>query len=72
VAKLRWKRSDEGYTGTHCLRFEIVPVYMGTTRAQAYELYEYVGSSRKRHDMHDTQTLAKAEAQRIEDSRGNG
>lgn len=36
---IKWKRSDEGYCDSHCDRFDIVPLYCGTTRPQAYAVY---------------------------------
>ena len=38
---VEWGRSDEGYVTSKCERFDIVPLYMGTTRAQAYNLIDY-------------------------------
>ena len=36
---IKWQRSDEGYCDSHCGRFEIVPLFCGTTRPQYYDCY---------------------------------
>ena len=37
--KVKWGRSDEGYVDSKCGRFDIVALYCGTTRPQAYAVY---------------------------------
>jgi hypothetical protein len=64
--RVKWSRSDEGYVDSHCGRFDIVPLPMGTTRAQAYDLYytDPFDLSRKRvTSCADTQSECKAEAE---------
>ena len=39
AAAIKWKRSTEGYVESHDGRFEIEPVFMGRTTAQAFHLY---------------------------------
>jgi len=36
---VKWERSEEGYVDSKCGRFEIVPLFCGTTRPQYYEMY---------------------------------
>lgn len=63
---LKWKPSrDEGYTETHCGRWQISPVYWGRVKATGYRVSfegKRIGSE------HATQRDAKAWAQGIEDS----
>ena len=63
---VKWGRSEEGYVESKCGRFDIVPLWMGTTRAQAYDLID-TGPNRNLYvrTMHDTQRLAKEHAQEI-------
>lgn len=65
--KLKWKRSNEGYTETHDGRYEICPEYEGTTRPQSWHLYYYRDGRRLNGFTHDTQRGAKDRAQEIED-----
>ena len=39
AALIKWERSDEGYCDSKCGRFDIVPLYCGTTRPQYYACY---------------------------------
>ena len=65
---IKWARSDEGYCDSKCLRFEIVPLFCGTTRAQYFDLYFtadiVLTHTRKRiASLCDTQRDCKAEAE---------
>lgn len=61
-ARILWRRSEEGYVDSHCGRFHIYPLYMGTTTAQGYELHdEKLG----RRSSADTQRDCKVEAEEI-------
>lgn len=39
MGAIRWKRSEDGYVESYDGRFEIEPVFMGRTTAQAFHLY---------------------------------
>lgn len=67
VAKLKWTRSDGGYTETHDGKYEICPEYEGTTRPQSWRLWKHVDGRRLSAGSHFTQKGAKDEAQRLED-----
>jgi hypothetical protein len=38
---LRWHRSNEGFTTTHCGHYKIQPEYWGRCNAQSYRLVYY-------------------------------
>lgn len=59
-----WRRLRDGYVESvvPSRRFNINPLYYGTARAQGYELHD---ERTARRSSHDTQRLAKAEAERI-------
>ncbi len=63
---IKWQRSDEGYVDSHCGRFDIVPLYCGTTRPQYYACYytDPVTLGRtKVTALSDTQSCCKAEVE---------
>lgn len=64
---VKWNKSTEGFTQSKCGRFRIQPLYMGTTRAQAYELYDERTHGRC---MNDTQRQCKDEAEGILEREG--
>ncbi len=63
---VKWYRSSDGYTDSHCERFHIYPLFIGCCTAQAYELYD--DKTYKRY-MSDTQRDCKANAQDIIDGK---
>lgn len=63
---IKWNRSDEGYVDSKCGRFDIEPLYCGTTRPQYYRCYytDPVTLSRTRVcGLADTQTECKEEVE---------
>lgn len=60
MVRIRWKRSEEGHVDSHCGRFMIEALYMGTTRPQGYQLVIKDGP---KPWSADTQKVLKAEAQ---------
>lgn len=70
--KLKWKRSDEGYTDTHCGRYSISPQYWGRSSPQGFLLMKNSAEGRvfnKRLGEFETQRDAKLYAQAWEDAR---
>jgi len=63
---IKWNKSAEGYVSSKCERFDIEPVYMGRTTAQAFSVYYRLPFSDKREQLKryaDTQRDAKAVAE---------
>lgn len=64
---LRWHRSSEGFTNTHCLHYKIEPEYWGRCNAQSYRLVYFPNvktfKGNVRLGSHDTQRAAKQRAQ---------
>jgi hypothetical protein len=64
-----WERSKDGYTRSHEHRFDIEPLFLGHTTAQAYQLNDChlftfpLGDDRS--TVHDTQSKAKQHADAI-------
>jgi hypothetical protein len=66
TSKIKWERSEEGYCDSKCDRFEIVPLFCGTTRPQYYDLYyndPFDLSRKKVTSLADTQRSCKEEAE---------
>lgn len=67
MAKVKWKRSDEGYVESKDGRFDIMPLWCGTTTPQYYEVYDNEpkdGGSRVRiAALCDTQKECKEEVE---------
>jgi hypothetical protein len=63
--QLKWKRSQEGHTETHCGEFEIYPEYEGTTSPQSWRLWQNKNGRRIDRGSHFTQRGAKDEAYRL-------
>jgi len=62
MAKVRWKRANDGFVSSHCGRWRITPVYGGLTRAEWYELW-HDDKSVSGHCA--TQREAKEDAERL-------
>jgi hypothetical protein len=50
MTQIKWNRSEQGCISSKCGRFEIEPIFMGRTTAQAFHLYFYptVGDAKSR------------------------
>lgn len=63
---IKWLRSEEGYVDSKCGRFEIVPLWCGTTRPQYFDCYytdPFDLSRKKVTSLTDTQRDCKAEVE---------
>lgn len=67
---LKWKRSEDGYTETHCGHYYIEPIFNHATTPQGYNLYFNLTPGKpgriKLRSWLDTQTECKDEAARHE------
>ena len=63
MTRIKWNRSDEGFVNSKERRFWISPLYMGTTRAQAYQLDDRMTDQRP--TSHDRIADAKDHAEDI-------
>lgn len=61
--KVRWGRSEDGFTDSKCGRFSINPLWGGCANPQWYELKDKQDNPKKRGNWHDTQRDAKQAAQ---------
>lgn len=65
---IKWNRSEEGSVSSKCGRYDIEPIFMGRTTAQAFHLYHYTvvgdGKTREKLAMYcNTQREAKERAE---------
>lgn len=73
---MKWQKSDDGFTKTHCLHYSISPEYWGRVRAQSYRL-EFISDIREgvaysrsvRVGSYATQAAAKQAAEAKEDEK---
>lgn len=63
--RIRWTRSSEGHCQSHDGRWRIAPLYMGTTRPQAFALMDCGKDGKGYMDCgwSDSQKLAKLDAE---------
>jgi hypothetical protein len=61
--KVKWNRSDDGFTDSKCGRFSITPLWCGRVKPQWYELKDAKDDPKKKGGWHDTQGEAKKAAQ---------
>lgn len=64
---LRWYKSNDGFTNTHCLHYKLTPEYWGRCHAQSYGLIYFPNiktfKGSVRLGSHDTQQIGKQQAQ---------